>query len=178
MTVIYRGGDLSESEAELDGPHNEVVVPQERTGRGNIKGSKSAIRYVLIDFQVFPSCIMLIVPIISPRLSEIGPRMRLQLIKIEEGTNSGEVLYHRFVEKTSEEIHTQKKDFLAKKLVFLSFSLPTIGVILLINHAVSPQQEDEREEEAGTGKEHPEETEREGGAQEAQFGGDGKERSA
>ncbi len=46
MPVCFRGGDLSESEAELDGPHNEVVLPQELAGRGNIQAAKSAIRFV------------------------------------------------------------------------------------------------------------------------------------
>ena len=39
-------GQLSESEAEQDGPHNEVTVPQEMTTRGNIATQKSAIRLV------------------------------------------------------------------------------------------------------------------------------------
>lgn len=37
---------MSESEAELDGPHNEVVLAQDLGSRGNIKSSKSAIRLV------------------------------------------------------------------------------------------------------------------------------------
>ena len=37
------------------------------------------------------------------RLSEIGPRLTLQLIKIEEGIAEGNVLYHEFVTKTEEE---------------------------------------------------------------------------
>ena len=41
---MCRGGDLSESEAELDGPHNEVLLPQDMSSRGNIKAAKSAIR--------------------------------------------------------------------------------------------------------------------------------------
>ncbi|PIO13726.1 hypothetical protein AB205_0147680, partial [Aquarana catesbeiana] len=38
------------------------------------------------------------------RLTEIGPRMTLQLIKIEEGLSDGKVLYHSFIKKTEEEI--------------------------------------------------------------------------
>lgn len=37
------------------------------------------------------------------RLQEIGPRMSLQLIKIEELLNDGKVLYHRYVQKTEQE---------------------------------------------------------------------------
>ena len=40
----FRGGNLSESEAEMDGPHNEVELPQALAGRGNMKTAKSAIR--------------------------------------------------------------------------------------------------------------------------------------
>ena len=37
------------------------------------------------------------------RLVELGPRMTLELIKIEEELHEGEVLYHKLVEKTEEE---------------------------------------------------------------------------
>ena len=42
-TSAYRG-DVSESEGELDGPQNEVVLPQMIAGRGNMLAQKSAIR--------------------------------------------------------------------------------------------------------------------------------------
>ena len=41
-------------------------------------------------------------------LTEIGPRMTLSLIKIEEGVNDGEVIYHRHISKTEEEIMKQR----------------------------------------------------------------------
>jgi ribosome biogenesis protein SSF1/2 len=34
------------------------------------------------------------------KLAEIGPRLRLELVKIEEGMCDGKVLYHRYVQKT------------------------------------------------------------------------------
>ena len=34
---------------------------------------------------------------------ELGPRIRMELIKIEEGLVDGEVLYHQFIQKTEEE---------------------------------------------------------------------------
>lgn len=70
---VEMGGNLSESEAEMDGPHNEVVLPQKMTGKGNTVSMKSAIR-----------------------LSELGPRMTLELTKVVEGVCSGEVLYHSY----------------------------------------------------------------------------------
>ena len=75
-----RGGNLSESEGEMDGPHNQVVLPQEVRGRGNVKATQSAIR-----------------------LKEAGPRLRLQLVKIEEGLGEGAVLHHNYVTKTPQE---------------------------------------------------------------------------
>lgn len=77
---LLRAGEQSESEAELDGEHNEVILPQAMPARGNIKSTKSAIR-----------------------LTEIGPRLRLQLVKIEEGLCDGEVMYHKYIQKSEEE---------------------------------------------------------------------------
>lgn len=34
------------------------------------------------------------------RLTEIGPRLRLELVKIKEGMCDGKVLYHRYIHKT------------------------------------------------------------------------------
>lgn len=82
---------MSESEGEMDGPQNQVILPQHIPGRGNIKSAQSAIR-----------------------LTEIGPRMMLQLVKIEEGVCAGEVLYHEFVTKTEEELKNLK-EFREKK---------------------------------------------------------------
>nr|XP_033779420.1 suppressor of SWI4 1 homolog [Geotrypetes seraphini] len=79
--LLAPGTNLSESEAELDGEHNITELPQSYAGRGNMKAQQSAVR-----------------------LTEIGPRMTLQLIKIEEGLNDGKVLYHSFVHKTEEEL--------------------------------------------------------------------------
>ena len=40
---------------------------------------------------------------IKVRLYEIGPRVTLKLLKIEEGFLKGEVLHHSLVQKTKEE---------------------------------------------------------------------------
>lgn len=77
---------LSESEVEED-PNHQVVLPQKIITRGNIESGKSSIK-----------------------LSELGPRLSLQLIKIEDGLLDGEVLYHDLIEKTDEEkIEIQKR---------------------------------------------------------------------
>ncbi|KAG2471369.1 suppressor of SWI4 1 homolog [Polypterus senegalus] len=86
--LLMTGANLSESEAELDGEHNITELPQVYAGRGNMKSQQSAVR-----------------------LTEIGPRMTLKLVKIEEGLGDGKVLYHSTVQKTEEEI----QEMLARK---------------------------------------------------------------
>lgn len=81
MCPPHRGAGLSESEAEPDGEHNITELPQAIAGRGNMRSQQSAVR-----------------------LTEIGPRMTLQLIKIQEGVGEGNVLFHSFVHKTEEEL--------------------------------------------------------------------------
>ncbi|XP_041364631.1 suppressor of SWI4 1 homolog [Gigantopelta aegis] len=93
---VDKGGNLSESEAEMDGDFNKVTLPQKMTGRGNTKLSQSAIR-----------------------LKEVGPRLKLQLVKIEEGICSGQVMFHEFVEKTSGDLKSLKKLREQKKLLKL-----------------------------------------------------------
>uniref|UniRef100_A0A452HBZ5 Brix domain-containing protein n=2 Tax=Gopherus agassizii TaxID=38772 RepID=A0A452HBZ5_9SAUR len=79
--LLAKDINLSESEAEQDGTHNILELPQVYAGRGNMKAQQSAVR-----------------------LTEIGPRMTLQLIKVEEGLNQGNVLYHSFILKTEEQL--------------------------------------------------------------------------
>ena len=79
---------LSESEGE-EPAESQVTLPQEVRGRGNMKSSQSGIR-----------------------LTEIGPRLQMMLVKIEEGVCDGEVLYHKYEKKTKKEI----KEMKAKKV--------------------------------------------------------------
>merc|ERR1711936_746009 len=59
---------------------SHVSAPQGVTVRGVLGGATSSVRLV-----------------------ELGPRMSLRLVKIEEGLLDGEILHHEFVEKTDEE---------------------------------------------------------------------------
>ena len=43
------------------------------------------------------------------RLTEVGPRLKLLLIKVEDGMCDGEVLYHNFISKSDEEIRALKE---------------------------------------------------------------------
>ncbi|KAG7460301.1 hypothetical protein MATL_G00220090 [Megalops atlanticus] len=79
--LLLKGANLSESEAEQDGDHNITELPQLYSGRGNMRSQQSAVR-----------------------LTEIGPRLTLRLVKIEEGLGEGSVLYHAVISKTEEEL--------------------------------------------------------------------------
>ena len=86
----FSPGQLSDS--EFEGDQQEVELPQsisEQSGCG--AGQKSNVR-----------------------LHEIGPRLTLELTKIEEGIDEGEVLYHKHHAKTPDELiklraHMDKK---------------------------------------------------------------------
>lgn len=43
------------------------------------------------------------------RLKEIGPRMTLELVKIEEGLCEGAVIHHSFIHKTPTDLLADKK---------------------------------------------------------------------
>ena len=43
------------------------------------------------------------------KLSELGPRINLELFKVEQGLNSGEVLYHKYVTKSQAEARKLKE---------------------------------------------------------------------
>jgi len=77
---LARGtGEASDSEGE-DGAAARVTLAQGVRGAGNEAGAQSSIR-----------------------LQEIGPRMDLELLKVEEGLCSGAVLYHAHIEKSAED---------------------------------------------------------------------------
>lgn len=65
-----RGGYGSESEAEDEASH--VRLPQD-IGRGNRAAHQSAVQ-----------------------LHELGPRLTLELVKVEEGLLSGAVMFHQY----------------------------------------------------------------------------------
>jgi ribosome biogenesis protein SSF1/2 len=83
---IERGGNLSESEGE-DATVETVGVSQKLSTRGT-KG----------------------VDEVGIKLVELGPRLKLQLIKVEEGLMDGQVLYHKLSKKTDKEILAKRKE--------------------------------------------------------------------
>lgn len=49
------------------------------------------------------------------RLSEVGPRLELEVIKVEEGLCDGRVLYHRYVKKSAKEAAAQESEAETKR---------------------------------------------------------------
>lgn len=72
------GGSVSDSEAEDEESH--VTLSDRYNGKGNNVAQRSSIK-----------------------LTELGPRMTLELFKVENGLGEGEVLYHKYVHKTESE---------------------------------------------------------------------------
>ena len=52
---------------------------------------------------------------VSLKLHEMGPRMRLKLIKIEEGLCRGNVVTHAHIKKTKAEVKAQMDDIKKKR---------------------------------------------------------------
>lgn len=48
-------------------------------------------------------------------MTEIGPRLKLRLYKMEEGLLKGNVIYNRIVVKKGEEIEAQRKKIMAMR---------------------------------------------------------------
>lgn len=80
---ITKNQALSDSEFDDEETHVELSQPLKR---GNVDSGQSAIR-----------------------LHELGPRVTFELYKIESGLMTGEVLYHKEVVKTADEILKMKK---------------------------------------------------------------------
>lgn len=81
---ILQSGNASDTEGE-DDEDSKVVLPQS-LNKGNLADHQSAVH-----------------------LHEIGPRIVMQLMKIEDGVMTGEVLFNENVVKTDEEIAMIKK---------------------------------------------------------------------
>lgn len=90
---MTKSGMLSESEAE-DDPSAHVTVPPSRKAARKLGPQKSSVR-----------------------LSELGPRLTLQLLKIEEGLLEGKVLYSGLFTKSAEEkLDLEKRRRIKKQL--------------------------------------------------------------
>ncbi|KAJ3016242.1 hypothetical protein HKX48_004153 [Thoreauomyces humboldtii] len=81
---ILRGAFASESDVE-DAGESTVTLSQKYIGKGNRQQEQRAIRLV-----------------------EVGPRMQMKLVKIQNGLCEGEILYHALVHKSAKEIKEQE----------------------------------------------------------------------
>ncbi|KAG2230048.1 hypothetical protein INT48_005251 [Thamnidium elegans] len=82
---VLKEAIISESDIE-DGPESTVTLSQDYPGRNNRRNEQRAVR-----------------------LHELGPRMTLELTKVENGMCGGEVLYHRYITKSQKEIAASER---------------------------------------------------------------------
>nr|CAG8547356.1 344_t:CDS:2 [Entrophospora candida] len=91
--ILKNDGRISESEKEESGvEESSVTLAQDYIGRNNKKADRRAIK-----------------------LTEIGPRMELQLIKIQNGLCDGEVLFHEFSTRRKEQEKNVERNKLEKE---------------------------------------------------------------
>lgn len=95
-------GSVSDSEAEDEG--SRVTLPDQYIGRGNVKSQMSAMKLV-----------------------ELGPRISLELYKVEQEVNEGDILYHKFVQKSAEEAAANKAKVRNHRLI--SYEYPTCNCL-------------------------------------------------
>jgi ribosome biogenesis protein SSF1/2 len=89
---VEGAGNASDSEAEDDGA--KVVLPDRYIGKGNAKTQQSAMK-----------------------LSELGPRITMELFKVEQGLAEGDILYHKFEQKSAAEAAALKARAEKKRLL-------------------------------------------------------------
>jgi ribosome biogenesis protein SSF1/2 len=133
--VMAREAALTESEGEADelDENRQVTLSQRISSRGNMIDEKSAIR-----------------------LTEIGPRMTLELVKIEEGLMTGDILYHALVTKTKAEVKELKKNRKEKmKLKYIRKRTQEANVARKRASSSDNQGEERKSRGAGTAYKRP-----------------------
>ena len=93
----------SESEAETDA---EVEVLETSARKVLSKKQREALER---SGQQGPTVSRSIVEKRAVKLTELGPRMKLRMTKVEEGVCSGKVMWHEFVTKSREEVEQTEK---------------------------------------------------------------------
>ncbi|KAF3938969.1 hypothetical protein ABW19_dt0203019 [Dactylella cylindrospora] len=78
------GGYTSESEVDTDAEVEVAVPTLQKAGKVKKEVNGGAEKKAV-------------------KLQELGPRMRLQLVKVEEGANDGKILWHSFIKKTKQQ---------------------------------------------------------------------------
>lgn len=100
---VLNAGDGNDSDAEeMVGEANSVVLPQNMGGAGNVSSQKSAVKLTgWVGDEVGGGGGGDVEEMTSPPLAqqspaELGPRINMSLIKVEEGFCGGDVLFHKF----------------------------------------------------------------------------------
>ena len=88
---FYLRGQGSDSEGEELGGDGDVILPQDLPGRGNVHSQQSVIRLSEVN-----CCLKVQVNLKNSIFIQLGPRLTLQLVKVEAGLCEGEVLHHAF----------------------------------------------------------------------------------
>lgn len=57
------------------------------------------------------------------KLTELGPRLTLEIYKVEQGVGEGDILYHKFIQKSPEEAAATK----ARVIIFIIFIIFRFG---------------------------------------------------
>jgi ribosome biogenesis protein SSF1/2 len=120
---FFLGGDAgegnytsaSESEVETDA---EVEVLAPRTKKILSKSQRERLREAQATGKTHTFSSSTRIPGVEKRsiqLKELGPRMRLKLIKVEEGLCGGKIMWHDFLQKTKEEELALEKKWSEKK---------------------------------------------------------------
>ena len=89
---VEGAGNASDSEAEEES--SKVVLPDRYIGKGNAKAQQSAMK-----------------------LSELGPRITMELFKVEKGLSEGDIMYHKYEQKTASEAAALKANAEKKRLL-------------------------------------------------------------
>ena len=87
------------SDSEMEDESSRVTLPERYVGRGNAKSQLSAMK-----------------------LTELGPRLTLEIYKVEQGVGEGDILYHKFVKKSAEEAAAIKARVSRSPNIFVSNS--------------------------------------------------------
>jgi len=85
------------------------------------------------------------------KLTELGPRLTLEIFKVEQGVNEGDVLYHKFVHKTPAEaakikakVHNACSEYIHRMSFSFVCSILTLYALLFFQIEKSKRLKEDR----------------------------------
>jgi len=93
---VNKGLNASESDME-DNEEGKITLPSQLSSTSSTRKGPTRLRHAP-KMATNPSTQQSAI-----RLHELGPRFKIELIKIEEGLCTGDVIFHAFVHKTKAE---------------------------------------------------------------------------